>query len=465
MPSREHGGPARPDGPVIERGETIAAVATPPGRGAVAIVRVSGDGVPAIACRLVRTQRALRPYRATVADVVDAAGGIIDRGVAILSPAPRSYTGEDVLEVHVHGNPIVVRETLEAAIAAGARLAHPGEFTRRAYENGKLDLSAASAVADLIAAQTRAAARAATANLCGALAEEMQRVRTVLFGQLETLAGAIDFPDEVADPNPDELDAALADVESSLRTLLDSAERGRLLVEGTSVAIVGPPNAGKSSLLNALLGEERALVSELPGTTRDTVEESIVVDGVPVRLIDTAGIRAHADRLEAAGIERTMRAIAQAQIVLVTVDGSRPPGDAERDVLEKTQGRTRIVFCNKSDVGSNGARALAPLEPVVGNVYDQATLAALRVAIARAGWQGEAFDATRPHLAHAYEIDAVEEALEALGRARATLAARDPVDLCAGEIARAVAALGHVGGEAVAEETIERIFARFCIGK
>ena len=426
---------------------------------------MSGPAVPAILQRLVRARGTLRPHRVTIADVTDVAGTRIDRGVAIFAPAPRSYTGEDVLELQVHGSPVVVRETLEAVLSAGARLAQPGEFTRRAYENGKLELSEASAVADIIAAQTRAAVHAAAANLCGALAAEMRAVRAALFAQLEALAGSIDFPDEVPDPSAPAMDAALADVETRLRALRGSAELGRLVTEGTSVAIVGPPNAGKSSLLNALLGEERALVSELPGTTRDTVEESIAIDGVPVRLIDTAGIRAHADHLEAAGIERTLRAISEARIVLVTLDGSREPGDAERDVLAKTEGRTRIVFCNKADLGDAGSRALSHVAPVAGSVYDPTTLSALRSAVARAGWHGESFDSARPHLAHAYELDAVEEALDALAHARATLAAGDPVDQSAGEIQRAVAALGHVGGEAAAEETIERIFARFCIGK
>jgi len=450
---------------VTERGETIAAVATPPGRGAIAVLRVSGSQTRAIAQRLLRTAAPLRPRRAHNVTVHDASGAVIDHGIAILFAAPRSYTGEDVLELQVHASPVVVRETLEALLASGARLAVPGEFTRRAFTNGKMELSEASAVADLIAAETRAAARAAAANLSGALAQEIARLRETLFAGIELLAGAIDFPDEVPDPDPAQLDATLASVESELRALRDSGEIGRIVREGIGVAIVGPPNAGKSSLLNALLGQERALVSELAGTTRDTIEESIVVDGVPVRLTDTAGLRAHADRLESAGIERTMRALAEARIALVTLDGSRAVGAPERDVLEKTEGRERIVFCNKADLGDEGSRTLASLSPVVGSVYDARTLDALRRAIAAVGWKGDALDLSRPHLAHAYEIDAVNEALAALAAARATLAAGDPVDLCAGELQQAVAALGHVSGEAAGEEIIDRIFARFCIGK
>jgi tRNA modification GTPase len=443
------------------RGDTIAAAATPPGRGAIAIVRVSGPNVRGIAAHIVRAQ--LRPRRVTAAAIVDAEGATLDRGMAVLWAAPKSYTGEDVLELHLHGSPVVVRDVLAAVLRAGARLARPGEFTQRAFENGKLALSEAAAVADVIAAETTAASRAALANLGGALTREVLRLRAMLMHELEHLEGAIDFPDEIPDPDAARLDERLARVAQQLRELRASAELGRIAREGTSVAIVGPPNAGKSSLLNALLGQERALVSDEPGTTRDTIEETIVVDGVPVRLTDTAGIREHADRLESAGIARTMRALEQADVALVTIDGSRALGDPERAVLALVRERERVVFCNKADAGSVAAAQLD--DPVVGSTRSAQTLAELRAAIARAGWGGERFDWTRPHLAHAYEIDAVEEALDALSHARAALASGDPVDLCAGDVQRAVAALGHVNGEAAAEEVRDGIFARFCVGK
>ncbi len=444
---------------------TIAAVATPPGRGAIAIVRASGPGVREIVARIVRARSPLRPHVATTAEILDESGALLDRGVAIYAPAPHSYTGEDVLELHVHGSPVVVREVLRALLACGARLAAPGEFTRRAFLNGKMELNAAAAVADLISAETRAAARAALANLAGGLAAEVGRLREALLDILEELAAAIDFPDEVADPEREALAVRLSEVESDLRVLRRSGEIGRLVREGTSVAIVGPPNAGKSSLLNALLGEERVLVSDLPGTTRDTIEESIAVDGVPVRLIDTAGIRAHADRVESAGIARTLRAIDQARLVLVVIDGSAAVDAGAREVLERTAQRERILFCNKSDLGDAGSRELGAHEPICGSVHDAQTLAALRAAIARLGWHGESVDLERPHLASVTEFDAVNEALGALTNARATLAAGEPVDLIAGELQRAVAALGHVTGEVAGEELLDRIFARFCIGK
>lgn len=415
--------------------------------------------------RLTGVSAPLRPRRAYAVDLHDAGGALLDHGVALFFAAPRSYTGEDVLELHVHGSPVVARCVLEAAVEAGAVPAAPGEFTRRAYCNGKMELSAAAAVADIIGAETGAAARAAAANLAGGLVAEIDRLRGVVRGVLEELEGAIDFPDEVPDPERLALDATVASAEADLRALQRAGELGRVVREGVSVAIVGPPNAGKSSLLNALLHEERAIVSAMPGTTRDTIEEALVVDGVQVRLIDTAGIRVHADAVESAGIKRTIDAVSHARIALVTLDGSRLPGPAERDVLERTRGRERIVFCNKADLGVEGARALASCEPIVGSVYDPSTQDSIRAAIARIGWNGETIDLARPHLATAAEMTAAAQALAALAHARATLAAGEPVDLCAGDLQQAVAALGHVSGEAVAEEVIEGIFARFCVGK
>jgi tRNA modification GTPase len=240
--------------------------------------------------------------------------------------------------------------------------------------------------------------------------------------------------------------------------------------EGFNVAIVGPPNAGKSSLLNALLGEERAIVSEIPGTTRDTIEERIAIDGVPVRLVDTAGIRAHADRLEAEGIARTRRALEAARIALVVLDGSKPAGAPEREILEATAHRTRIVFLNKGDLGRSFDYAACGVSAqddrvVSGSVRDPQTIAALKAAIAQAGWSGERPDLERPHLAALYELDAVRAAREALGLAQATLESGEPADLIAGELQRAFSALGHVTERIAAEEVLDGVFSRFCIGK
>lgn len=445
--------------------DTIAAIATPPGKGAIAVVRVSGPQARTLASRLFRCKGALRERVATYGTIVDENGVAIDKGLAILSLAPHSYTGEDTLEFHVHGSPVVAREAVRALVACGARYASAGEFTRRAFLNGKLDLHGAAAVADLIDAETRSAARAALANLGGGLANEVRALRTKLTEILEELAGSIDFPDEVPEPDRDAVAGGLREIVTQLRRLQREGEAGRLVREGVPVAIVGPPNAGKSSLLNALLGEERALVSEIAGTTRDTIEESITVQGVQMRLIDTAGIREHADRLEAAGIERTQRALAGARVALLVIDGSQPLGAEARALLEQTAQRARVVFANKADLGGAGEQQLNGIAHVRGSVRDRGTLEDLREALAREAWGGEFPDLERPHLASLAELNAVALAIEALGQAMHAIDADDPIDVIAPELQRAFAALGQLTGDAATEELLTGIFARFCIGK
>lgn len=445
-------------------GDTIAAIATPPGRGAIAIVRVSGPDVRALAGFIVPDVE-LRPRYAHYAEILDEHHRAIDRGLVLFSPAPHSYTGEDTLELHVHGSPVVANEVVRALLARGARLAEPGEFTRRAFMNGKMDLHAAASVADLIDAETRSAARAALANLGGGLANEIRALRARLTTIVEDCSGAIDFPEEVPEPDREAVDAELRAVLDRLEHLRHDGEVGRLVREGVSVAIVGPPNAGKSSLLNALLGEERAIVSEIPGTTRDTIEESIAIDGVRVRLVDTAGIREHADRLEAAGIERTRRVLSAARIALLVLDGSRAIDAESRALLTATADRERVVFFNKADLGEDGAHEANVGDAIVGSVREPGTLRAIRSAIARVGWGGEVPDLERPHLASLYEFDAVNAAIAALEEARATLRRGDATDWIVSDLQAAYAVLGHVSGDIAAEEVLTGVFARFCIGK
>ena len=392
---------------------------------------------------------------------------MIDRGLALAMDAPRTVTGEDVVELHVHGSPVVARETLRALLHAGARAAAPGEFTRRAFLNGKLDLSAAEAVADVIDAESRAAARAAQANLAGALRGAVDDARAALAVVLEELAGAIDYPDEVPEPARARVRAVVDGVDAGLGALVHDWERGRAAREGVSLAIVGPPNAGKSSLLNALLGEERAIVSEIPGTTRDVIEESFAIDGVPVRVLDTAGLRDSDDAIERIGVDRARRALDAAAVALVVIDGSRALDADAHDVLRGTRERARVVLFNKRDLGTAGyaARDAAERDALCGSVFDAATLDAVRRAIAAAGWHGETVDLARPHLASARQADAVARAREALAHARATLAAEEPVDLIAPELVATAAALAEITGAAATEAMLDGLFARFCIGK
>jgi tRNA modification GTPase len=447
--------------------ETIAAIATPPGRGAIAIVRCSGPDARRIVERVFRSRTPLADRVATYGEILDADGALLDRGLALAMDAPRSVTGEDVIELHVHGSPVVARETLRALLAAGARAAGPGEFTRRAFLNGKLDLSAAEAVADVIDAESRAGARAAQANLTGGLRAAIDAIATPIAAVLEELAGAIDYPDEVPEPGRGEVDARIAACEAQLRALVDDWERGRIVREGLTLAIVGPPNAGKSSLLNALLGEERAIVAEVAGTTRDVIEERFFIDGVPVRVLDTAGLRESDDPVERIGIERARRALNGAALALVVVDGAQPLDADANAVLVTTRERPRVVLFNKSDLGRAGydARDVHEADAHLGSVREAATIDAVRSAVALCGWGSERIDLARAHLASARQADAVARASEALGRARSTLDAGDALDLIAPELLAALAALGEVTGAVATEAILDGIFARFCIGK
>ncbi len=367
----------------------------------------------------------------------------------------------------MHGSPVVARETLTSVLACGARLAAPGEFTRRAFLRGKIDLSAAEAVADLIDAETRSAARAARAHLAGGLQTEVNSVRAHVGTILEELAATLDFPDEVTEPPRERLRGEIEGIGGYLYAMSRSWEIGRLVREGPSVAIVGPPNAGKSSLLNALLGDERALVSEHAGTTRDTIEESFGVDGLRVRLIDTAGIREHTGQLEAAGIARTERALEEARLVLVVVDGSRPLEPGELVLLGRTRGKRRIVIFNKRDLGTAGydARGTDEDDALLVSVLDAGDVTRIREAIGGAFDVLNDVDLERPHLATARQADCALAAQRALMSAVQTLEAGEPVDLITPDLVEAYGALGELTGDAVTEEILDGIFARFCIGK
>ena len=442
---------------------TIVAVATPPGQGAVAIVRLSGLGAFSIATRLCGIA-VLRARVATRVRLCDEHGRALDDALALYFPAPHSATGEEVVELHIHGSPILAREVVRACIACGAHIAEPGEFTRRAWLAGKLDLDGVDAVATLIAAESASAARAALANLGGGLARRIAQLRLPLESALEELAASIDFPDEVTEPAREGMLTLLDGLAVALEALQRDGEIGRILREGLSLAIVGPPNAGKSSLLNALLGEERALVSEIAGTTRDSIEESIVIDGVLVRAIDTAGIRTHADRLEAMGIERSQRALAGARVALLVFDGSLPLSADAQALLAQTAARPRVVFFNKADLGRAGVRKCEG-ECVIGSVRDPASLHAVRKAIAHVGWRGASPDLERPHVAQASQFDAVARALDAMRFARTALEQGEPLDLVANDLRLADAALRQLDLATASEDLINAIFARFCIGK
>jgi len=452
--------------------DTIGAIATPPGVSAVAIVRISGPEARRIAGACFEPLRggplrAAHARRGWLRDPQTHAR--VDDALALLFAAPNSYTGEDIVELHVHGGAGVVASALAHVVAAGARLAAPGEFTRRAFVNGKLDLAQAEAVADLIDAQSRQAAAAAAARLEGALGRALREMREALTARVIEIEAHVDYPDEV--PAPD--DAALACIvhEQTARVdaLLAGSGAARALRDGIDCVIAGPPNAGKSSLLNALLDAERAIVSDIPGTTRDIVEDRVAVDGVVLRLRDTAGLRAASDTIEAEGVARARRAIGAAELVLLVLDGSQPLGPEAREALAASAGRPRIVLRNKLDLGDAGAGSLAQ-EParslhIDGSVRWPQTIAAMRAAIARLGWGGGAIAANSALVANARQLEALTRARESLAHAQTTIDSHAPVDLLAGDLRSAIAAYGEVTGETVTEDVLDGIFARFCVGK
>jgi tRNA modification GTPase len=432
--------------------DTIAAVATPAGRGGIGIVRVSGPAAPRIAELVLG--KLPKPRQATSASFRDASGAAVDEGIALYFQAPHSYTGEPVLELQGHGGPVVMQALLGACLDAGARLAEPGEFTRRAFLEGKLDLAQAEAVADLIDAASREAARSALRSLSGEFSAAITALQSQLVALRALTEAMLDFPeDEVDTLHRDDAAVRLGEVQRALEEVLAKSRQGSLLRSGVHVVLAGRPNVGKSSLLNRLAGEERALVTPIPGTTRDALREPIQIEGVPLILVDTAGLRVSTDLVERLGIERTQRELEQADVVLAIFEAGKPR--AELDSLPA--GAMRIEVYNKADLVP---RFAAPAGGLAVSAKTGAGLDALRQAIVRAaGWSssGESvFLARERHL----------RALE-LARGHLEVAARETRrwEFFAEELRLAHAALGAITGEFTADDLLGEIFARFCIGK
>ncbi|MGD1982598.1 MAG: tRNA uridine-5-carboxymethylaminomethyl(34) synthesis GTPase MnmE [Chromatiaceae bacterium] len=444
--------------------DTIAAIATPPGRGGVGIVRVSGPGVAEIAGAIVGRQ--LAPRRATFVSFLDQDAQAMDTGIALYFAGPASFTGEDVLELQGHGGPVVMDMLLGRVIDLGARLAEPGEFSRRAFLNDKLDLAQAEAVADLIDSQTRAAARSAVRSLNGVFSERVHALTDAVTGLRVYVEAAIDFPEEEIDFLADEhVHRQLDGIIDSLGDLKHRAHTGQLLRDGLSLVIAGRPNAGKSSLLNALTGQERAIVTAIPGTTRDLLHEQIEIDGLPIHLVDTAGLRDAGDAVEQEGVRRAREQLAQADHALWVFDGMEDPDDigfAASD-LPPGIGVTRVR--NKVDLSGNAPR-----------LHRDGDL----VEIALSAKTGSGVDLLRDHLKQlvAYEgtgegeFSARRRHLEALDRVgSALLAGREALlggragELLAEDLRQAQLALTAITGEFTADDLLGEIFSSFCIGK
>ena len=454
--------------------DTIAALSTPPGPGAIGILRLSGPDAVHIAERCFEPlgPKALRdhpPRTLVYGSLMDSGGAPIDRALCTYSLGPSSYTGEDTAELQCHGSPMVLSLGLEALFAAGARQAGPGEFTKRAFLNGRLDLAQAEAVGDLLEARSRERARHAAGQLAGALSERIGGIWSALVDVMAHFHAVLDYPDEDIDPfRLEELDTALADQEGELSALLATCGRGRLLQDGAACAIVGRPNAGKSSLLNAMVGWDRAIVTDIPGTTRDTVEERCELGGVPLRLIDTAGLRDTSDPVEKLGVERSRKAMEEAGLILVLIDASQPAGDEDFALLHEavalaptilvwTKGDLPAVPCPVKRYEEIGCPAVT----VSAKVRDLDELCnEISCAFPQDLWGGYG-----EILTNARQEEAASRAREAVRRAREALQAGVTPDALLTDVEEALSALGELTGQSVREDVTDRIFSKFCVGK
>ena len=441
--------PAKPD--------LIAAIATAPGRGGVGVVRVSGADVAPLASAVLG--RVPEARHATFARFIDGCGGVIDEGIALYFAAPHSFTGEHVLELQGHGGPAVLDLILQRCIELGARLAGPGEFTRRAYLNGKLDLAQAEAVADLIDAASGEAARSAMRSLSGAFSARIAELVEALTRLRMLVEATLDFPEEEID-FLQQADAfgRLDRIDASLAAVRAQAKQGALLREGLTVVLIGQPNVGKSSLLNQLAGFEAAIVTEIAGTTRDTVREAIQIRGVPLHIIDTAGLRDTDDPVEQLGIARTWDAVEKADVALLLVDAAHGLGEREAAILARLPAVARLTIHNKIDVSAEAPRAAG--DEIWLSAKTGAGVELLRGKLLEAaGWQSAGEGA---FMARARHLDALARGAAHLAAARQ---AATQLELFAEELRLAQAALSDITGEFTADDLLGEIFSKFCIGK
>ena len=442
--------------------DTIAAIATAAGRSGIGVVRVSGPRLERLIHAIV--VKPLAPRQAVLADFLDAGGEIIDQGLALFFPAPHSYTGEDVLELQGHGGPVVLRELLKRCLELGARAARPGEFTERAYLNDKLDLAQAESVADLIDAATAEAAKSALRSLQGAFSQRIEALTRAVIELRMLVEATLDFPDEEIDfLKQADAEGKLASARAQLQEVLVASQQGSLLRDGIHVVLAGQPNVGKSSLLNRLAGEELAIVTEIPGTTRDAIRQSINLEGIPAHVIDTAGLRESSDPVEKIGIERTWAAIEKADLVLLLLDAAQGENAADQAILAQLpKTLPRITVMNKIDLAGR-APAIERMKEwtrVWLSAKTGAGVGELRQAILQAvGWRAHGEGLFMARERHVQALERAAAHLESAQRQGGKL------ELLAEELRLAHEAMGVITGEYTSEDLLGEIFSRFCIGK
>ncbi len=450
--------------------DTICAVSTPPGEGGIGIIRISGKDALSIASRVFKPRKKSSAQPSHFLQygyvVVPETGEAVDEALMTVMRAPATYTREDVVEINCHGGMMPLGRTMALLIAAGARQAEPGEFTKRAFLNGRIDLSQAEAVMDVIRAKTDIAQKAATEQLLGGLSGEIAALRRKLIAIMASVEAAIDFPEEdIETASGLPLMQEVAGVIAGIDAMLSTVNCGRILREGFATAIVGRPNVGKSSLLNSLLRTNRAIVTEVPGTTRDVLEEYLNIDGVPLRVLDTAGIRHSGDIVEQEGIRRSLAAIEAADLVLVVLDGSRELSDEDGAVLDAVKGKHAVLVVNKADLG----RKMGALDPsltqillscLTGEGLDELRSSISRLVMSRA----------MPLREHAWTVNqrhrtALERAKESLQKVSQSIEAGLSPEFAALDLRAALDELGVIIGATCTEDILERIFSDFCIGK
>ena len=446
--------------------DTIVAIATPPGRGGLGVVRISGSSAQSMVQRLAGRDERFEPRHATLAELHGGTGGF-DRAIVTVFPAPHSYTGEDVAEVSVHGSPVLLRSAVAEAMRLGARLSEPGEFTFRAFLNGRMDLVQAEAVRDLIEAVTPRQARAAFDQLEGTLTSRIRDVDAGLFDLCARLEASLDFPDEGYHfVEAGSASAVIRSIAADVAALLASSRRGRLVREGMQVVIAGRPNAGKSSLFNCLAGAGRAIVTESPGTTRDLLTETVDVSGIPVTLVDTAGLNdAAEDPVEIEGIARAVAARDVASVILIVLDRSRPLIDDDRRLLQDTASRPRVVVASKSDLPAAWTEDdVSGISLVHASAITREGVDDVRAALVAALTQHEA-PRDVPVVTNIRHAALLEAARAALLRAAEAAEHRTPEEFVLADLTDARARLEEVTGRRTPDDVLAAIFQKFCIGK
>ena len=444
--------------------DTIVAISTPLARSGLGIVRLSGPESREIASRILRFggQAQWHTWHSALAELTDTSGAVVDQVVVTFFEGPRSYTAQDVVEISCHGAPVVLRLCVERAVQNGARLAEPGEFTLRAYLNGRIDLPQAEAVRDLIEATTLYQARVAAQQIDGSVSRRIRPIKEQLLELIALLEAGIDFAeDDISVASSDDILGRLEPIERALQSLVSSFDTGKFVHQGFTLAIAGRPNVGKSSLFNRLLEQDRAIVTEIPGTTRDLVSEAVSIEGIPVKLVDTAGIREGQDRIEALGIERSYQAMADADLTLLVLDLSAFPAEEDRILLEKLSDRKPLLVGNKCDLEQRFNQTdVLPVSALTGE-----SIPALRQAIVRrivpdglAAPESGAITSLRHE-------NLLRESLEALRNARRAVEFSLPHEMLLLDLYAALRPIDAVTGATTADDILNRIFSTFCIGK